>query len=182
MTVSRVTVEQGSRRSYIDYPGTEMRMGWDGEKAWSENWQLPYPPRFMALLNYYFVNLPWLTQDPGVVLGEPGTAKLWDDATEYITIRMTYEAGVGDTPDDYYVLYIDPITRLIKACEYTVTYGELLPEGVESTPPHILVYDEFETVSGLQVPVHYTVYEKDHTLYASCDIEEWSFGKPFEDS
>ena len=35
---SRVTVEQGRRRTYIDFPDTEMRMAWDGEQAWSENW------------------------------------------------------------------------------------------------------------------------------------------------
>ena len=59
---SSVTVEQGRRRAYIDYPGSEMRLAWDGEKAWSENWDLPYPPRFLALLNYHFLNLPWLAK------------------------------------------------------------------------------------------------------------------------
>ena len=48
-----------------------MRLAWDGRRAWSENWNAPYPPRFMALLNYYFLNLPWLTSDPGVILGDP---------------------------------------------------------------------------------------------------------------
>ena len=137
--IAREMVEQGSRHAYIDYPGTEMRLAWDGERAWSEDWNGPYPPRFKAILDYYLLNLPWLTMDPGVILGDPETGKLWDDPTEYVTIRMTFEPGVGDTPDDYYVLYVDPTTHLLKACRYIVTYAGVLPEGVESTPERIFV-------------------------------------------
>ncbi len=180
--VSREVIEQGSRHAYIDYPGTEMRLAWDGERAWSTNWEAPYPPRFMALLNYYFLNLPWLTQDGGVILGDPETAKLWDDPTEYVTIRMTFEPGVGDTPDDYYVLYLNPTTHLLKACRYIVTYAGMLPEGAESTPEHILVYDEFETVDGLTVPTRCSIYELNRTLFASNEVLDWSFTKPFDAS
>ncbi|MCH7664475.1 MAG: hypothetical protein IH936_00885 [Acidobacteria bacterium] len=179
-TRSSVTVEQSRRRAYIDFPGTEMRLGWDGEKAWSENWQLPFPPRFLALLNYYFLNLPWLVKDPGVVLSEPETARLFDDPTDYVTIRMTFEAGVGDTPEDYYVLYIHPETNRLAACEYIVTYTSLLPEGAESTNPHVLIYDQWTEVSGLRVPTHYTIYEQDHSVYATCDVSDWSFEKGFD--
>ncbi len=179
-SASRVTVEQGLRRAYLDFPGTTTRLSWDGKQAWSENWQAPFPPRFLALLNYYFLNLPWLAMDPGVILGEPGKAKLWDDPVEYITVKMTFEAGVGDTPEDYYVLYIDPRSHRLKACEYIVTYASILPAGVAATPPHILVYDEFATVDGHVVPTRYSIYEKNHSLYATCEIRDWSFKKPFD--
>ncbi len=180
--VSREVIEQGTRRAYIDYPGSEMRVAWDGERAWSEEWSGPFPPRFMALLNYYFLNLPWLTQDPGVFLGDPETARLWDDPTEYVTIKMTFGEGVGDTPDDYYVLYINPTTHLLKACKYIVTYSGILPEGVESTPDNIFVYEEFTTVNGLTVPTRCGIYELDQTPYASSEIVNWSFSKPFDSS
>jgi hypothetical protein len=93
---------------------------------------------------------------------------------------MTFEAGVGDTPDDYYVLYIDPKTHKMKGCRYVVTYKGLLPEGMTKTPEHILIFDEFATVEGLQVPTHYTIYETDHKVYADCGISNWSFQKPFD--
>ncbi len=136
----------------------------------------------MALLNYYFVNLPWLTMDPGVVLGDPGTGRLWDDPTEYVTIKMTFEPGIGDAPDDYYMLYINPTTRLLKACRYIVTYAGVLPEGAESTPEHIFVFDEFETVDGLTVPTRCSIYELDRTLFASSEILDWSFSKTLDAS
>lgn len=179
--VSRVTVEQGRRRAYLDYPDSGMRLGWDGERAWSENWTHPYPPRFMALLNYYFANLPWLTMDSGVRLGEPGTARLWDDPTEYATIRMTFEEGVGDTPDDYYLLYIHPTTHQLKAVEYVVTYAAILPEGVKASPPNVVVYETYGKVDGLTVPTRYTIYaKKDRSVQVAWEIRDWSFSKPFD--
>jgi len=180
--VSRAMVEQGRRRAYIDFPGSGARLAWDGERAWSENWNSPVPPRFLALLNYYFLNLPWLALDRGVRLGEPGTARLWQDPREYVTVKMTFEKGVGDTPRDYYLLYIEPATNRLKACEYIVTYRALLPPGVEASPPHVLVYDEWHTVSGLLVPTKYTIYDKDHSVYGSCRVRKWSFSKPFDET
>jgi hypothetical protein len=180
--VSRVMVEQGRRRIDTEYPQRDMRLVWDGEMAWSVNWQLPMPPRFLSSLNYYFVNLPWLAFDPGVNLEERGRSRILDDPTEYIEVRMTFDAGIGDTPDDYYDLLIDPETGLLKATRYIVTYAALLPEGVESTPEHVLVFDETTTVDGLVVPTHYTVYELDGKVYATCAIRDWSFSRPFDES
>jgi hypothetical protein len=179
--VSRVVVEQSRRRAYIDMAGSAASLVWDGEKAWSLNWQSPMPPRFLALLNYYFLNLPWLTQDPGVKLGEPGIGRVTGDSTDYATVMMTFEPGTGDTPDDYYRLYIDPETKRLKACAYVVTYRSLLPEGVTSTPEHVLIYDEFATVDSLLVPVRYTIYEGD-SVYAGCSIRNWAFDRAFDES
>jgi hypothetical protein len=180
-TVSRVMVEQRSRRAYIDFPGTDMSIAWDGKRAWGVNWTAPYPPRFLALLNYYFVNLPWLTMDPGVKLRASGTGTVRGDSTACAVVMMTFEPGTGDTPEDYYRLYIDPATKRLRACDYVVTYSSLLPEGVEHSPEHHLVYETFDTVNGLVVPTAYTVYEGD-SLYATCKVRNWAFGATFDPS
>ena len=177
MPATRVVVEQGKRRAYHTIPGTDMSMGWDGERAWGMNWKVPMPPRFTALLNYYFTNLPWLVRDPGVVLGEVESAELRGEAVH--AIMMTFEAGTGDTPDDYYLLYVDPKSRRLRGCEYIVTYAALLPEGVERTAPHELVFDGFTKVNGLQVPTGFIVYENGE-LYAKCTFTDWSFTEPFD--
>lgn len=181
--LSRVTVERGRRRTYHDVPALSARMAWDGEKAWSENWKLPFPPRFLALLHYYFANLPWLTHDPGVRLASEGTAKLPGDATEYLTVRMTFEGGVGDTPRDYYVLYVHPATRRLRACEYISTYAGALPEGMEASPPNLLLYQEHATVDGLVVPTRYEIFQKEgHAPVATVTVRDWSFSQPFDAS
>ncbi len=180
--VHRVTVEQGPRRAYLDFPGMGARISWDGEKAWSENWQGPFPPRFFALLSYYFMNLPWLAADPGVNLSEPGTGMLWDDPTEYITVKMTFGPGVGDTPEDYYILHIDPDSYRLRAAELTVTYAAVLPPGVD-VMTEIIVYEEFATVDGLTVPMKSSIYGKDGSSLASFpELRDWSFSKPFDES
>lgn len=181
-TWARVVVEQGPRRATIDYLGSEMAMAWDGTQAWSVSWEAPMPPRFLALLNYYFLNLPWLTLDPGVRLEDTGTKTIFDDPTEYRTVMMTFEDGIGDTPDDFYELYIHPETKRLHANRYIVTYEALLPEGAEQTPDKILIYDEWTTVEGLLVPAAFTIRAMDGSDYARCAIRNWSFSEPFDES
>ena len=179
--VSRVTVEQGRRRAYHELPALSARMAWDGERAWSENWKVPAPPRFLALLHYYFSNLPWLTRDRGVRLASEGTAKLPGEATEYRTVRMTFDAGVGDSPRDYYVLYVHPATRRLRAIEYIVTYAGALPEGLDASPPNLLLYQEHATVDGLVVPTRYEIFQKEgHKPFATVVVRDWAFSKPFD--
>ncbi|HEX5133353.1 MAG TPA: hypothetical protein VFX92_12830 [Candidatus Krumholzibacteria bacterium] len=178
---SHFVVEQGARRAYMTVPGADVSMAWDGEKAWSMNWPTPTPVRFLALLNYYFINLAWMTQDPGVKFGEPATGTLPGDSTVYATVMMTFEPGTGDTPDDYYRLYIDPETHVLKACDYVVTYEALLDEGESSTPEHCLIYDEMTEVNGLKLPAHFTIYEAGN-VYAKCTIRDHSFSEPFDEA
>lgn len=177
----RVMVEPGARRVAMHAVEGESRLGWDGETAWSLNYQ-GLPPRFVALLDFYFLHLPWLTMDPGVRLEEAGTARLWDDPTEYHLVKVTFDPGTGDTPDDFYDLYIDPATHRLKACRYVVTYQALLTPGETQTPPHVLVYDEYATVDGMVVPTHFTIYLEDHSPFATCTIGDWSLQEPFDAS
>jgi len=180
---ARVTVEQGRRRAYQEIPALSARMAWDGEKAWSENWKLPFPPRFAALLHYYFANLPWLARDPGVRLASESTAKLPGDATQYLAVRMTFEEGIGDSPRDYYLLFIHPQTRRLRAAEYISTYAGVLPPGVKASPPNVLLYEEHATVNGLLVPTRYEFFVKEgHKPMATVKVREWSFSKTFDAS
>jgi hypothetical protein len=174
-------VEQGRRRAYFEVPGTDVSVAWDGEKAWSMNWPTQTPVRFLALLNYYFINIPWLTQDPGVKLAGPETGTLPGDSTRYTTVMMTFEPGTGDTPDDYYRLYIDPQSKMLRAVDYIVTYDALLDEGETSTPEHCLVYDQMTTADGLQLPAHFTIYEAGK-VYAACTISNYSLSAPFDEA
>jgi hypothetical protein len=181
--VSRVTVEQGRRRAYHDLPALSARMAWNGEKAWSENWKLPFPPRFAALLHYYFANLPWLTRDPGVRLASEGVAKLPGDSAEYLAVRMTFEEGVGDSPRDLFLLFVNPETRRLRAVEYVSTHPAVLPKGVSSFPPNLVLYEEHATVSGLVVPTRYEFFRRDgHVPLFTVRLRDWSFSKPFDAS
>ncbi len=176
---SRVTVEQQSRRAYLDFPGSNATIVWDGEKAWGQNWKAPVPPRFLALLSYYFLNLPWLAADPGVNLSAPAKGKLDGDPTEYLTVKMTFGPGVGDTPDDYYLLFIDPKTYRLRGSQFTITYAAVLPPDVKEIKETI-VFDEFTSVDGLLLPGTGTVYKEDGTRSGTFRWSAVSLRQPFD--
>ena len=128
-------------------------------------------------------NIPWLTQDAGVVLGEPGTSKIPHDSKEYITIPMSFETGTGDTPRDRYVLYIDPDTYELKASEYGMTFKSMVPEGREETPRSVFVWEKTATINGLVVLTQYNVYWKDGgSKVVVGEITNWLFDRPFDES
>src|SRR5688572_11564909 len=181
-SVSRVVVEQGPRRAHIQYPAKGTVAACDGDSCWSRNWNEPLPPRFVMLLNYYFLNLPWLTMDPGVKLAEQGTGTFGSDSARTNTVMMTFQPGTGDTPNDYYRLHIDPVTKRLRGYQYIATYRAIMPPGAASSPENTLVYDSLATVSGLLVPVKYTIYGPDQKSIATCTIRNWSFARSFEES
>ena len=177
---SHVTVEMTSRRAYLDFPSMNAQIVWDGEKAWSVNWKGRTPPRFLALLSFYFVGLPWLTADPGVHLSEPGIGTLPDDPTEYITVKMTFGPGAGDTPDDYYLLFIDPSAYELRAAEFTVTYADVLPPDVEFKK-ELGIFEAHGEFEGLKVPTRFSIYV-DGELQGTYEWRDVSFTQPFDAS
>lgn len=180
--VTRVMVDQERRRAYIDFPKTGESMAWDGKRAWSTNWAQPYPPRFIALLDYYFLDLPWLTMDPGVKMKVAGRDSLWEDPTQYHVVNMSFMPGTGDTPGDTYRLYIDPESKRLKACKYRMTYRSMIPDSMGTMPEHIVVYEDFATVDGRVVPTRYTLYRLDHSPIGTTVVRDWSFERPFDEA
>lgn len=182
------TVETGSRRVYAKLPnadGTFGRIAFDGRQAWSAG-ELQgisrAPARFTAWRNFYLFNLPWMTQDAGVRLGETGLRKLpWVD-DPCITVKMTFDAGSGDTSNDYYVLFIDSTSYRLRAAEYVMTYRSMMQDGVEASPPSIFVWEKTTRVNGLLVPTNYTVYwSKDHSVAVKDgEVSNWSFSRAFD--
>lgn len=185
--VSYDTTEQGSRRTYQDWTRDEAQIAFDGSRTWSVGWKRLNPPKFMVNLAYYFACMPWILEDDGVILSEPGTGTLPDDDTVYQTVTMTFKPGVGETPDDKYIVFIDPQTHRMKATRFWVTYGALLdimnmPPEVKALGPITHIYDELQTVEGLTVPAKY------HTIGPAGRVmgEHWvtrvSFSKEFDES
>jgi len=158
-----------------------------GHEAWSAgNLQgiSRAPARFTAWRNFYLFNLPWMTQDSGARLGEPGRRKLpWIDQP-CITVKMTFESGSGDTSNDYYTLFIDPESYRLRAAEYVMTYRSMMQAGTDASPPSIFVWEETASVNGLVVPTHYTVYwSKDQSVAVKDgEVSDWSFGMAFDEA
>ena len=136
-----------SRARHWTAPDSAAQFGWTGEVAWQQpdSADIGTNARFWSLTPYYFVGMPFVLADPGVNhdLTEPVTL----DGRRYDTVRVTFDPGTGDAPDDYYVLLLDPETDRVGGVRYVVSYPGFFPEG-GSTPETTMLYDGAQSVPG----------------------------------
>ncbi|MFL1896979.1 DUF6503 family protein [Aquimarina sp. 2-A2] len=108
--------------------------------------------RFDMFTWTYFFGLPYKLSDEGanIVMADD---KSLDDKI-HSTAKMTFEPGTGDAPDDWYVLYKDNESNLLKAAAYIVTFGN--KEGEEKKPePHAIQYKDYQMVDGIPVAMQW---------------------------
>ncbi len=109
------------------------------------------PPRFYMWTPFYFFGMPFVFGDPGTKQESLGRKSF--RGQDYEAIRITFAKGIGDTPDDYYVAYIDPGTNQLKLAYYVVTFPAMRKgRPVDQLAPHAIVFQEWQTVDGLRVP------------------------------
>lgn len=124
----------------------------DGETAWVSPAGAEWPmARFHSLTWPYFLAAPYKLDDPGTRLEPLGELDL--AGTPHQAARLTFDAGVGDAPDDWYVLYRDPETDRLAAMAYIVTYGNTREEAEKE--PHAIVYRDWVEVEGVPVPTRW---------------------------
>lgn len=122
---------------------------WDGQGAWvSPESAEMQGARFHVLTWPYFLAAPMKLRDPGTHLEPLGTKEL--EGKSYDAARLTFGEGVGDSPDDWYVVYRHPETNRVAAMGYIVTYGTPLEQA--EAEPHAIVYDDYRQVDGVAVP------------------------------
>lgn len=128
-------------------------LGYDAGDAWVSGADVP-GARFHVLTWPYFLAVPMKLRDPGTHLEDLGP-RPFKDGRELPAARLTFDHGVGDTPDDWYVLYRDAKNRLA-GMAYIVTFGKSVDEAEKE--PHAVVYDGFEDVDGVAIPRHWRFY------------------------
>lgn len=186
--INNVTVDKSSRNVYQEWPIHQSTMAYDGKEAWSENWKIGNPPKFEALFFYYFLNLPWLTQDDNVKLGEAKRVTNKAFANEVFEVDMTFteKPAVGKTAKDTYKLFIDTETYLLVGYEYTISYGYMLdlfrfPADKEFFGPMFRVNDSFTKVDGLVFPnLMHTMNTEQTQVYGYHSVINYDLNKPFD--
>jgi len=110
----------------------------------------PAQARFHVLTWPYFVAVPFKLRDPGVNLTHAGPLPVHGPADARPAVRLTFEQGVGDAPDDWY--YLLPNDRgELEALSYIVTFSQSQEEA--ETQPSVVLYDEFESIDGVTLPM-----------------------------
>lgn len=185
--VAHEVIDQETRQVWQDWPMENSRVGFDGEQVWSENWQQGNPTAMMVHFFYYFVNLPWLTQDEGVILSAAEKANWGDIDKTLYKIEMTFDGApsVGKSGKDFFVLYIDPESYRLVSYQYGSGYRPLtalmgMPEG-SVFGPMWRVITHYEEVEGLLFPSAFrTMPEPNGRIVGDHVIMNIDVSKPFE--
>jgi hypothetical protein len=123
-------------------------IGYDGKGVWLLKQDLGYEgnPVFYHNLMFYFYAMPFIIADPGTMYAEVVPTEL--DGKMYNGFKVSYNDGVGDSPEDEYILYLDPETNKMAWLAYTVTFKE----QKKSDDWHYIKYDKWQDVNGLLLP------------------------------
>lgn len=166
--VADQTIDMQTRRSYQDWPLFGSQMTHDGNEVWTTNWRSGNPPNHQHSVYYYYVNLPWLTQDKNVVLGDITKLKHPAFKNEVYKIKMSFTESptIGKSVKDTFILYIDSQTYILNGYEYTVGYGPLLdvlkvPKTQEVFGPMLRINTYTGDINGLKFPMLMTTKSPD---------------------
>lgn len=103
--------------------------------------------RFDALTWSYFALAPFKFADEGTNWGEAKQLPLREENDPMQSIKLSFENGVGDAPDDWYQVYVNPETGLLEAMAYIVTFGDT-PREEAGKNPHAITYSDYQSVQG----------------------------------
>jgi hypothetical protein len=151
-------IELSNRRILIT--SDSYSLGFDGKDCWvAPNlaaFQGP-PARFWVSTPFYFFSIPFVFADPGAKVEHVGNKIFRGRETDMF--KVTYGKGVGDTPDDDYVLYVDRASRRIVLVHYIVTYPALRNgKSIDQLERHALFYDEWQEADRMVVPKRGSLY------------------------
>ncbi len=102
----------------------------------------------------YFTNLPYKLNDKGTVWSNFETKPFYKKT--FNTGKLSFTAGTGDAPDDWYIIYQNPTTKIVEGAAYIVSFGK----GKEAAEkePHAVKFNEFKSVSNIPIPVSWTFH------------------------
>ena len=142
------TVDPSTLAVVHEVVGRDISFGMNGGEVWirPKGAEFSPPPKFWALTPFYFVGIPFIFNDPGANFERlPETMQF--EGQEYTQVKVTYDKTAGDSPDDYYVLLIDPDSKLVRGAYYIVTSQLVAPDG--PGPPKFITLDNLQDVGGV---------------------------------
>ncbi len=134
----------------------------DGSKVIFDNKEVFISPsdandpmaRFHIFTWSYFFSLPYKLTDNGTVIGSTVSKKWGEDTKE--TAKLSFTAGTGDAPKDWYVIYKDQSSNILEGAAYIVSYGKDVAQAEKE--PHAIKYSNFTTVEGIPFATKWTYH------------------------
>ena len=130
------------------------------------------PIQFWALTPYYFLGIPFVFNDEGANFTLLEDTIVFE-GKDYTQVKITFNPSSGDSPEDYYVLLIDPETKLTRGAYYTVTNKLVAPDG--PGPAKFISLDHLVDVDGVMLASgHRTMKMEDGKIGAQMRFTEVS--------
>jgi len=143
----RHTVDLKSRKVTIQTD--KYTLGFNGKKVWIAQDSSYFPiqnARFYHNLMFYFYAMPFVLGDDGITYSDVPALEF--EGVSYPGTKISFGAGIGDAPDDEYIVYLNPTTYKMEWLAYTVTYGK----NEKSDRFSYIKYDQWTNVGGIQLP------------------------------
>ena len=161
-----LSYDRGDERTITNLQNRKIRLetderviGFDGTDVWIAPDTLDTERiRFFHNLYFYFFSMPFVVGDDGASYESVPPRIL--QGKEYYGVKVSYGAGVGDAPDDNYIIWYDPDTFLMEWLMYTVTYRS----GEPSDKYSLIRYDDWKEVEGLLLPTFLQWYTYEDTV------------------
>jgi hypothetical protein len=144
-------IDTSTLEAVHEIPDSDIRFGWTGNEAWINPPDAPQRPnpRFWALTPYYFIGIPFVFADINA-----NFEKLNDgmdfEGTLYDQVKVTFNPGTGDAPDDYYIVLIHPETKLVGGARYVVTSPIVARNG--PGPEKLITLENYKLLDGIHLP------------------------------
>ena len=130
------------------YTNSSKKIVHNGKNCWV------HPPdskngkeRFHVWTWPWFLFAPMKMTGEGIYLSDYEEIEL--NGVNYKTMLQTFSDASGDTPEDWYRLFINPETKMLDAMSYIVTYGKSKEKANEHTS--IIVYKNYTDYNGVKL-------------------------------
>jgi hypothetical protein len=144
-------VDTSSLAAVHEVAESEVRFGWTGKEAWLTPADAPTQPhpRFWSLTPYYFIGIPFVFADLNANFQKLDSPFEFEGVA-YDQVKVTYNPGSGDAPDDYYIVLIHPETKMVGETRYIVTNPLVARNG--PVPEKLITLEKYTTVKGIKLP------------------------------
>ena len=110
--------------------------------------------RFHAYTWSYFFLFPYKLNDQGTKWNFDFKTKETNNVFD--TAKLSFEANIGDAPDDWYVVYADKKSNILEHVAYIVTAGKT-KEAAEKDP-HAIKYSDYKMIDGVPIATNWEFY------------------------
>ena len=150
-----ITLSTDTYRGLFGYPDSS-RVYFEGQQLYQDvDTTVRRHSRFGAYTWSYFFALPYKLSDAGTRFADYPDKNLGGES--YAVEKLSFDAGTGDAPDDWYLLYADPETLLLETAAYIVTAGRSQAEAEKS--PSAIRYSDYRPVADIPIAHRWEFYK-----------------------